>query len=82
MSHMRAQIHTPTGYRLRILRANDLPLHTTSDGLTFEFQLGISLYDEAYGAFYGNTVSLCSRLKHNWHVFFRVCVYVCVYGHK
>ncbi len=45
-----------TGYRLRVLRVNDLPLHTTFDGRTFEFQLGISLYDEAYGTFYGNTV--------------------------
>jgi len=45
-----------SGYRLRILRVNDLPLHTTFDGRTFEFQLGVSLYDEAYGTFYGNTV--------------------------
>lgn len=44
------------GYRLRILRVNDLPMHTTYDGRTFEFQLGVSLYDEAYGTFYGNTV--------------------------
>jgi len=44
------------GYRLRILRATDLPMHTTFDGRTFEFQLGVSLYDEAYGTFYGNTV--------------------------
>lgn len=43
------------GYRLRILRVNDLPIHTTFDGRTFEFQLGVSLYDEAYGTFYGNT---------------------------
>ena len=34
---------------------NDLPIHTTYDGRTFEFQLGVSLYDEAYGTFYGNT---------------------------
>ena len=46
----------PTGYRLRILRVSDLPLHTTYDGRTFEFQLGVSMYDEAYGTFYGNTV--------------------------
>ena len=39
-----------------MLRVNDLPLHTTFDGRTFEFQLGVSLYDEAYGTFYGNTV--------------------------
>ena len=50
--------HVP-GYRLRILRVNDLPLHTTFDGRTFEFQLGVSLYDEAYGTFYGNTVYRC-----------------------
>lgn len=31
-------------------------MHTTFDGRTFEFQLGVSLYDEAYGTFYGNTV--------------------------
>jgi hypothetical protein len=47
------------GYRLRVLRVNDLPLHTTFDGRTFEFQLGVSLYDEAYGTFYGNTVYRC-----------------------
>eukprot|EP00955_Chlamydomonas_euryale_P068189 360045-Chlamydomonas_euryale.AAC.13 len=34
----------------------DLPLSTTYDGRTFEYQLGVSLYDEAYGTFYGNTV--------------------------
>ena len=44
------------GYRLRVLKISDLPLHTTFDGRTFEFQLGVSLYDEAYGTFYGNTV--------------------------
>lgn len=48
----------PTGYRLRILRVNDLPVTTTYDGRSFEFQLGVSLYDEAYGTFYGNTVGL------------------------
>lgn len=35
---------------------NDLPMHTTHDGRSYEFQLGVSLYDEAYGTFYGNTV--------------------------
>ena len=54
MSHSTSTI--PLGYRLRVLRVNDLPLHTTFDGRTFEFQLGVSLYDEAYGTFYGNTV--------------------------
>ncbi len=49
------------GYRLRILRVNDLPIHTTYDGRTFEFQLGITLYDEAYGLCYGNTVRLRGR---------------------
>lgn len=44
------------GYRLRVLRVSDLPVHTTFDGRTFEFMLGVSLYDEAYGTFYGNTV--------------------------
>jgi hypothetical protein len=48
---------TTTGYRLRIMRVSDLPVHTTYDGRTFEFQLGVTLYDEAYGTFYGNTVS-------------------------
>lgn len=47
--------HTTSGYRLRVLRVSDLPLHTTLDGRTFEFQLGVTLYDEAYGTFYGNT---------------------------
>ncbi len=32
-----------------------MPINTTFDGRTFEFQLGVSLYDEAYGTFYGNT---------------------------
>lgn len=43
------------GYRLRILKVSDMPINTTFDGRTFEFQLGVSLYDEAYGTFYGNT---------------------------
>ncbi|KAG2438730.1 hypothetical protein HXX76_005275 [Chlamydomonas incerta] len=43
------------GYRLRILRVSDLPINTTFDGRTFEFQLSVSLYDEGYGTFYGNT---------------------------
>jgi len=48
-------------------------VHTTFDGRTFEFQLGISLYDEAYGTFYGNTVGI----KHLVCVF-GVCVCMCV----
>ena len=48
-------------------------MHTTFDGRTFEFQLGISLYDEAYGTFYGNTVGI----KHLVCVF-GVCVCMCV----
>ncbi|GFR44041.1 hypothetical protein Agub_g5201 [Astrephomene gubernaculifera] len=43
------------GYRLRILKVADMPINTTFDGRTFEFQLSVSLYDEAYGTFYGNT---------------------------
>lgn len=56
------------GYRLRILRVNDLPVHTTYDGRTFEFQLGVSLYDEAYGVFYGNTVGVAKggRVARLW----------------
>jgi len=53
------------GYRLRILRVTDLPNHTTFDGRTFEFQLGVSLFDEASGTFYGNTVSGCF-IKSSW----------------
>jgi hypothetical protein len=44
-------------YRLRVLRVNDLPVHATPDGRSFEFQLGVTLFDEALGTFYGNTVS-------------------------
>lgn len=37
-----------------------MPINTTFDGRTFEFQLSVSLYDEAYGTFYGNTCySMC-----------------------
>lgn len=44
------------GYRLRVLRVTDLPMGPTAEGHSLEVQLGVSLYDEAYGAFYGTTV--------------------------
>ncbi|GLC73822.1 hypothetical protein PLESTF_001424700 [Pleodorina starrii] len=53
-ANRRALLETQ-GYRLRILKVSDMPINTTFDGRTFEFQLGVSLYDEAYGTFYGNT---------------------------
>ncbi|PNH02424.1 hypothetical protein TSOC_011594, partial [Tetrabaena socialis] len=43
------------GYRLRIIKVSDVPINATFDGRTFEFQLSVSLYDEGYGTFYGNT---------------------------
>lgn len=43
------------GYRLRILRVSELPNQALLSGSTYEFQLGISLYDENLGAFYGST---------------------------
>jgi nephrocystin-4 len=36
-------------------------VHTTHDGRTFEFQLGVTLYDEAHGLFYGNTVRAAAQ---------------------
>ncbi|KXZ51260.1 hypothetical protein GPECTOR_13g747 [Gonium pectorale] len=53
-ANRRALLETQ-GYRLRILKVSDVPINTTFDGRTFEFQLSVSLYDEAYGTFYGNT---------------------------
>jgi nephrocystin-4 len=42
------------GYRLRIQQVVDLPMKQVQDR-TFEFQLAVTLYDEALGVFYGNT---------------------------
>jgi hypothetical protein len=55
-----------------VLRINDLPLHTTFDGRTFEFQLGVSLYDEVRccgrlgGQFVGRFVGRAVRRLGGW----------------
>jgi hypothetical protein len=41
-------------YRIRVMRVQSMPFKAPS-GSTFEYQLGLSLYDEAVGSFYGNT---------------------------
>lgn len=44
-----------TCYRLRILSVSGLPLLSPVTGTFCEVQLGVSLYHEALGTFYGNT---------------------------
>eukprot|EP00878_Enallax_costatus_P044973 GHUV01053787.1.p1 GENE.GHUV01053787.1~~GHUV01053787.1.p1 ORF type:complete len:157 (+),score=39.87 GHUV01053787.1:105-575(+) len=43
-------------YRIRIQSVSNLPpINQACYDATYELQLGVSLYDEALGAFYGNT---------------------------
>jgi nephrocystin-4 len=59
-SNQQRLLPEPTCYRLRISSISNLPqlLARTNGGSSssnFELRLGVSLYDEAAGAFYGNT---------------------------
>lgn len=45
-----------TCYRLRVQNVSNLPpLSQVTAGVSYELQLGVSLYDESLGVFYGNT---------------------------
>jgi hypothetical protein len=42
-------------YRLRVLRVDNVPAPQHTSGIQYGLQLGVTLYDEALGQFYGNT---------------------------
>ena len=44
------------GYRLRIHGIKDMPVVKDNEH-SYEYQLGVTMFDEEHGAFYGNTVS-------------------------
>lgn len=42
------------GYRLRLLHITGLPVYAM-EGRTFDLRIGVTMFDQATGQFYGNT---------------------------